>query len=102
MSMTDGYQENTNGIIQIPKLVDSSVSSGIITLDNEFKNEKQRISKISLTLTEEVSHYTGSPSDKKSFNNLNFICDYSNMVNISYKLKSTCNQIEESIKQLSK
>ncbi len=79
-------------IIQLPKLVDSSVSSGIITLNNDFKNEKERTTKISLTLLNE----------NRKFENYDFLCDYSNLTNISYKLRSTCNQIEESVKTLGK
>ena len=79
------------GIINFPKLVDSEINSNIVTLDNNLITVKERISKINLTLM--------------NGNNLEQIsshCDYSDLVNINYKLKSAIIQIEESIKHINK
>jgi hypothetical protein len=80
-------------LIEFPKLIDSSVSTGIITLDEDYSFSKERQTKINLTILH--------PENNKC-ENLNFACDYSNLVNVAYKLKSTCNQIEQSINNLTK
>jgi hypothetical protein len=80
-------------IIEFPKLIDSTVSSGIITLNEDSVSTKERQTKITLSILH--------PGNLKK-ENLCFSCDYSNLVNIAYKLKSTCSQIEQSIQHLSK
>ncbi len=94
--------DNTNNIIQFPKLVDSSVSSSIITLDDGLNNPKQRVSKINLVVSAGNNSNSNSNSNNLNNNSSTYICDYPNMVNLSYKLRSTCKQIEESIKQIVK
>ncbi len=78
-------------IIKFPKLVDSDVTSNITTLDDNLQTVKEKITKINLTILEK-----GRQSDISTY------CDYPNLVNINYKLKSACNQIEESIKNINK
>jgi hypothetical protein len=78
-------------IIKFPKLVDSDISSNIITLDNNLEVTKEKITKVNLSILE-----NGKLSEIITY------CDYPNLVNINYKLKSACNQIEESIKNINK
>lgn len=85
-------QQQFGELIEFPKLIDSSVTSGIITLNDELKNTKEKQTKITLNILD--------PDRNNKNEELNFFCDYSNLVNINYKLKSTCTQIEESIKHL--
>lgn len=73
--------------ISIPKLVDSSISSGIITFDS-IDNPKEKKINLNLELLEENNQIT----------KLNFGCDYFTLVNINYKLKSALNNIDEVIK----
>jgi hypothetical protein len=80
-------------ILEFPKLIDSCVSTGIITLDEDYSFSKERQTKINLT----IFH-----PENNQYENLNFACDYSNLVNVAYKLKSTCNQIEQNINNLNK
>jgi len=79
-------------IIKFQKLVDSTVNSGIITLNEDYKNLKEKRIKIMLNLQNE----NGEIED------VNFLCNYSNLVNINYKLKSLLNQVYQSINNLSK
>jgi hypothetical protein len=74
-------------IINFPKLVDSTVSSGIITF-NSLENPKQKYVNLTFDFLE--------PNNKIS--KLNVGCDYYSVVNLNYKLKSALNNIEESIK----
>jgi hypothetical protein len=71
--------------ITFPKLVDSSITTSIVTLENDFSVSKDRISRLNLII------------DSKTI-----ACDldYPNLVNLNYKMKSACNQIEEYIKNL--
>jgi hypothetical protein len=80
-----------NNIIHLPELVDSEVSSGIITLNEDRENLKERQTLINLVLEND--------NEKE---NLNFYCDYSCLVNISYKMKSALNSIDLSINNLAK
>jgi hypothetical protein len=76
--------------IEFPKLVDSSVITGIETLDNDFILSKERKTRLNLTINEGPDHQ----------NTISCNVDYPNLVNLNYKLKSACNQIEEYIKTL--
>lgn len=78
---------DNNNIINLPKLVDSQVTSGIITLNENRENLKERQSTINLVLENDI---------------LNFYVDYSDLVNISYKMKSALNSIDLSINNLAK
>ena len=78
-------------IIKFPRLVDSEINSNIITLDNDLKTIKERISKFNLTIMK-----------GNKLENISSFCDYPELVNIHYKLKSAVNQIEESIKHINK
>jgi hypothetical protein len=78
-------------IIKFAKLVDSDITSNITTLDNNLEISKDKLSKINLTVLE-----------NGRLNEISTYCDYPNLVNINYKLKSACNQIEESIKNINK
>ena len=89
----DSEKSEKSEILEFPKLIDSSVSTGIITLDEDYSFSKERQTKINLTILH--------PENNK-YENLNFACDYSNLVNVAYKLKSTCSQIEQSINNLTK
>jgi hypothetical protein len=73
--------------ITFSKLLDSAVSTNIVSLDNEFNVPKERVTRLELTFSE----------------NEKITCDidYANLVNLNYKLKSASNQIEEYIKTLS-
>lgn len=83
-------------LIHFPKIVDSEVQTGIITLNENGENLKERVFKVNLSLTE------FNPNDGVSeTKNLNMVSDFSTMVNLNYKLKSACHQIEESIKIIS-
>jgi hypothetical protein len=75
-------------IIKFPKLVDSSIETSIVSLNENMINSKDRNIQINLTLLQE----------NHKIENLRMYCDYSTMMNLNYKLKSACNQIEESIK----
>jgi len=77
-------------LIQFPKIVDSDVQAGIITLNENNENLKERLVKVNLKTTE-YSEFDGSLDSK----NLNMIADYTTIVNLNYKLKSACHQIEE-------
>lgn len=77
----------TEELINFPKLVDSSISSGIITF-NSIDNPKDKIINMNLEVLEE--------NDKIS--KLNFGVDYFTLVNLNYKLKSALNNIDDSIK----
>lgn len=81
-----------NTLISFPKLIDSSISTGIITLNDDIKNPKKRIANCSLSLNE--------TNGKNS--NINFLIDYSTLVNMNYQLKSMTNQIEDTIKGFNK
>ncbi len=87
--MTSDFSSNKE-IIKFPCLIDSEVSSSVITLNNEFVNEKEKITQISLTLLD----------DTNNLQNIKYFCDFSNMVNLNYKFKSACSQIEECVKTL--
>lgn len=76
-----------NTLISFPKLIDSSISTGIITFNEDIKNPKLRIANCSLSLNE----INGKNS------NINFSIDYPTLVNMNYQLKSMTNQIEEAI-----
>jgi hypothetical protein len=78
-------------IINFPKLVDSEINSNIVTLDNNLKTVKERISKVNLTIMK-----------GNNLENISSLCDYPDLVNINYKLKSAISQIEESIKHINK
>lgn len=78
-------------IIQFPKLVDSSISSGIITF-NSNENPKDKNINMNLELLEE----------NNKISNLNFALDYFTLVNLNYKLKSALNNIDDSIKNYAK
>lgn len=81
---------DSNEIIHFPYLVDSQVKSGIITLNQDFQNTKERLTEISLQLE-------GTDQQRRD---LKFFCDYPNLVNLNYKMKSACNQITEAIKTM--
>jgi hypothetical protein len=82
-----------DGILQFPRLVDSEVSTCIETNNDEFINTKERIAKISFLIENE---------ERNKVENTTVLCDFPILMNINYKLKSACSQIEESIKNLSK
>jgi len=74
-------------IINFHRLVDTSISSGIITYDSiENPREKNIIIKMDIM------------EDNNKISKLNFGCDYFTLVNLNYKLKSALNNIDESIK----
>jgi len=77
----------TDEIINFPKLVDSSISSGIITFDSN-ENPREKIINMDLELLEE----------NNKISKLNFGVDYFTLANLNYKLKSALNNIDESIK----
>ncbi len=87
--MSDNSHEN-NHLINFARLIDSSVETSIVSLNENLINSKDRNIKINLTLLNEDS----------KIENLKMFCDYSSLINLNYKLKSACNQIEESIKQI--
>lgn len=74
-------------IINFPKLVDSSISSGIISF-NSNNNPREKNINIDLELLEE----------NNKISKLNLGIDYFTLVNLNYKLKSALNNIDESIK----
>lgn len=76
-------------IIKFPKLVDSSINSGVITYNINDMN-KEKFININMDLLDEHNR----------INKLNFGCEYFTMVNLNYKLKSALNTIEESIKNM--
>ncbi len=81
-------EKSHSNVIQYDKLIDSEISTSIITLDSTTYpiNPKQRSANISLILN----------------NNSTIMCDIEEekLFNISYKLKSAVNQIQNRIKQL--
>ena len=77
-------------ILNLPKLVDSSVSCGLITF-NSNENPREKIMNISMDTLD----------SKNKLTKINADCDYYTAVNISYKLKSAMNNIEDSIKNYS-
>ena len=77
-------------ILNLPKLVDSSVSCGMITF-NSNENPKEKIMNITMDTLD----------NKNKFTKINTDCDYYTAVNLSYKLKSALNNIEDSIKNYS-
>ena len=81
-------ENSHSNVISYDKLIDSEISTSIITLDstNYPINPKQRNANISLLLS----------------NNSNILCEIEEekLFNISYKLKSAVNQIQARIKQL--
>ena len=77
---------------KFPKLIDSSIEGGVVTLDNDFKNPKKRIANCSLELNE--------LDGKKS--HINFVVDFQTLYNLSYQMKSMVNQIDETIKNFNK
>jgi len=78
-------------IINLPKLVDSSIETSIVSLEENLTNSKERSIKINLTLLNE----------NNKIENLRMYSDSSTLMNLNYKLRSACNQIEESIKYFS-
>jgi hypothetical protein len=80
----------SDNLIKFPKLVDSSVETSIITVNENMTNSKDRNIKINLSLLNE----------NNKIENLKMFIDLSNFTNLNYKLKSACNQIEDSIKNL--
>ena len=81
-----------NEILDFPKLIDSSIRGGIITNNQDMQNTKEKITECSLNLNNingEMEHF-------------NFFIDYETLYNISYKMKSMINQIDESIKNFNK
>jgi hypothetical protein len=79
----------SDGLIKLKNLVDSSVQSSVITLNEDMKNERERQIKFNLVLEKE-----GRLTD------LNFLCDYHDLINMNYKLKTACNQIQQAINNL--
>ena len=77
-------------LIRLPILIDSEISSSIITLNDDLISTKERIAKIELLIRNE-----NNENEKFSLN-----CDYSNLSNIAYKLKSACIQIEDTVKAI--
>ncbi len=77
----------TDQILSFPKLIDSSISSGIITF-NSNDNPKDKIINMKLELLEE----------NNTISKLNYEVDYFSLVNLNYKLKSALNSIDDSIK----
>lgn len=82
------YTNEYNQLITFPKLIDSSIETSVISLNENLINSKERNIKINLTILDE----------NNKLENMKMFCDYSSMMNLNYKLKSACNQIEESIK----
>jgi hypothetical protein len=91
---TNTIRERESELISFPKIVDSSVTSSIITLNDEFQNPKQKSTEITLSLS--------TNNNSQDLDSLRFFCDYPSLVNINYKLKSLCSQIDESIKNQTK
>lgn len=83
---------SNNDYISFPVMIDSSVANGIITLNDDLINLKERHTQIEIILMNE-----NNKKDK-----LDMLCDYNSLVNINYKMKSACNQIEEYIKHMAK
>ena len=82
-------------LINFSRIVDSDVQTGIITLNENNENLKDRIVKVNLKINE--FNANNGVLETKS---LNMISDYSTIVNLNYKMKSACHQIEESIKMI--
>jgi hypothetical protein len=86
----------TSRTIQFPRLVDSSVETGISTLNSDMVNNKQKVIKISMEVTEwDYNKNTGENKHMK------FYCEPEVASNLNYKIKSALNQIEEVIKYIS-
>ncbi len=79
----------SDGLIKMKNLVDCSVESSVITLNEEMKNERERQIKFNLVLEKEGK-----------LTNLDFLCDFHDLINMSYKFKTACNQIEQAINNL--
>ena len=86
-----------NRTILFPKLVDSEMETGIITVNHNQIYEKEKIIKISLDIRE-----LDYNNNKKETKKLKFYCDPATASNLNYKIKSSLNQIEEVIKYISK
>jgi len=74
-------------ILNNPKLVDSSISCGIITF-NSNENPRHKIMNITMHILD----------NKNKITQINTDCDYYTAININYKLKSALNNIEDTIK----
>ena len=81
-----------DSVFQFPKLIDSTIESGIVTYNTDLKNPKERLANCSLELNE-------TNGDKS---HINFLIDYPTLFNLSYQMKSMVNQIDETIKNFNK
>jgi hypothetical protein len=86
----------SNRTIQFPRLTDSEIETGVITLNNNFQNEKEKTIKVTLHINENNAE-TGLNEQRQ----MKFYCEPSTAANLNYKIKSSLNQIEEVIKYIS-